>query len=332
MWQRKGEIIIEPIYFGTTNLSKLYAGSTEITKAYIGATEVYSGQAPPFNYIGNSASLTSGAWAIAVNNSFVYTATTAGIRKYHESNLVFVGTTTSLSGSGAIYGLTANGGKLFVGTGSTLRRFFEGNLASNGTQAIGGQIYNIVSTTSHYFVASGAGDIKQYHLGNSVLVGNTASTGFETIAVAVTNDTIFAGYFNSARSYYLSNRALKSQVTFNVPHRVQALNATSETVVIASNNSSNSGAGVAYIYHASNLAIITSSNPFGNIHSVATGQGNFYLGVGNDNPKIRKLSSTGSTIADSNNFLMGDTQVGFNNGFVYVVGGNFVKGILKYTG
>ena len=32
-----------PIYFGTTNLSKLYAGGTEVVKAYIGTTEVYSG-------------------------------------------------------------------------------------------------------------------------------------------------------------------------------------------------------------------------------------------------------------------------------------------------
>jgi hypothetical protein len=38
---------MEPIYFGSTNMSKLYAGGGEISKVYFGNDEVYSNYSLP---------------------------------------------------------------------------------------------------------------------------------------------------------------------------------------------------------------------------------------------------------------------------------------------
>jgi hypothetical protein len=141
---------------------------------------------------------------IAINNGYIYVGgfgasfSAGNIRKYHQSNLVFVGNTASY-GAG-IADLAINNGFIYAGggvlggTNRGVSKYHESNLVLVGnTVNYGGDILSV--TTNNGFIYAGGvtnRTVQKFHESNLAFVGNTASYDGTISKLVVNNGFIYA--------------------------------------------------------------------------------------------------------------------------------------------
>jgi hypothetical protein len=146
---------------------------------------------------------------VKTNNSFVYSygqtmlgngAAVAILKKYHESNLVFVGNaaidrafggTTMAINNGFIYTGGADNNQIFKYNESTLA--LVGNTSGYNHQIDSIFVSNGFIYAGGHGNATNGTDVKKYHEGNLVFVGNTGHYGGLIHNIATNNGFIYVG-------------------------------------------------------------------------------------------------------------------------------------------
>ena len=155
---------------------------------------------------------------VALNNGFIYTGgdSNGGITRivrFHESNLVNTGVQTINIGT-VIRNIAISDNFLYVGTGSGIRKFHEGNLAlvSNGP-LIGRQIWSIYNKGDFLFAGTDIGDglpiVHKIHKSNMTIVANASSNNLYASVRGITigNESIYA-IGSSSNIFRISERQI----------------------------------------------------------------------------------------------------------------------------
>jgi len=140
--------------------------------------------------------------SITINNGFIYAGGFETVKKWHESNLAFVGNTNSYGGT--IWGLTTNNGFIYAGgdTNERVKKWHESNLAFVGnTASYGGEIQSI--TINNGFIYAGGltnETVQKFHESNLAFVGNSPSYGSGIRSITTNNGFIYVGGQNNFAS------------------------------------------------------------------------------------------------------------------------------------
>jgi hypothetical protein len=189
----------------TTNNGFIYVGGNPLTGTNRGVSKFYESNLVT---VGNTVNygLGTGSWqiqSITINNGFIYVGgadtssdnvASSAVKKFHESNLVFVGSTPAYGG--AIQSVTTNNGFIYVGGQmQRVQKFYEDNLAFVGnTPSYGGAIRSV--TTNNGFIYVGGDTIhtvQKFNESTLAFVGNTVTYGGQINQLVTNNGFIYAG-------------------------------------------------------------------------------------------------------------------------------------------
>jgi hypothetical protein len=327
----------------------VFANATFTTGIYNGPNFSTATNESNLSFVG-SASYGSFLWSISINNGFIYLSGTNGtngvhargstVKKYHESNLAFVGNTPSFNGY--INATVINNGILYVAgeRGTTLpgiRKYNESTLTElSGVASFPFNTYGITTMEINngfiYVGSFGANEsFDRVRKFDESTLSETGSTGFNfggTIeTIKINNGFIYVGGSMTNGSGLL-NRGIGK---YNESTLGLVGNTANFGGVIRSVTTNNGfvyvGGGNLHVkkYHESNLTFVGNTAAYGaQIYSVTTNGGFIYVaGEGNAtaNRDVKKyyesnLAFVGNTAAYGGTIY----NIATNSGFVYTVG------------
>jgi hypothetical protein len=310
----------------------VFANATFTTGTYNGPNTTFNESSMPF--VNNtSAYSTAGIYTITINNGFIYAGgfgdgfSSGNIRKYHESNLVFVGNSPSYEGG--IRSLTTNNGFIYAGGQSnrTVQKFHESNLVRVGnTLSYPNTIQAILINNGFIYAGGLSGGVSKYHEGNLAFSANTVNfTNIYTIAI--NNGFLYAGgrqqdFLNrSVSKFHESNLVLVGNVANYADGegtRINSVVVNNGFIYIAGLASGND---IIRKFNDSTLGFVSNSPNYGGaIQSLTINRGFIYAG-GTINQTVQKFHESNLVRAGNTPIYGGDIEaITTNNGFIYAAG------------
>jgi hypothetical protein len=165
----------------------------------------------------NTALITSGVLSLFIKDDSIYVGTRSPgtIRKYHESNLAFVGATSNYS-TAQVQSISVNNSFIFAGgfgdgfSAGNVAKYHAGNLAFVGnTSGTNAQIYSLVTNNGFVFTdGTTTHTVRKYHESNLVFSANTVGYGGLIRGLAINNSYLYvAGHANTVAKYHEGNLA-----------------------------------------------------------------------------------------------------------------------------
>ena len=306
----------------------LFANTTVVSGGtFNSANTVYE----PTNmaFIGNTTTpYNLNIYSIITSAGFVYvaggnTGLSSTVFKYNESNLGYVGDTSTVSYSGIIRSISSDGVFIYIGgtSNQTVLKFRESNLQYIGfSNFYPGAIQSVLAAQGYVFVgrADTDGSIQRYFAGNLVLSGNfPVNYGGHVWAMSFNSGNLYVGG--------ATNQTLKKYNLFNFAFVGNTVSYGGTIRAVTFNN------GFIYVggetnqtvqkFYDSNLAFVGNTPSYnGIINTLKTNNGFIYVG-GASNQTVQKFYESNLTlVANTANYGGEIRSLTTNNGFIYVGG------------
>jgi hypothetical protein len=277
---------------------------------------------------------------LVTNDGFIFGAgKNEKVLKYNENNLSFITNTVDAQMLGVIRTITINNGFVYVGsdTNTSIRRYYETNLAFEGnTAAYGGEVRS-VKINNGFIYAGGATNqtVHKYYESNLAFVGNTVGFGGDIDSLAINNGFIYAsGRTNlTVQKFYESNLAFVG-ATNSYGGTIFSITTNNGFIYAGGFDEQITFTGKVKKFHESNLAYDSNANSYGHIiHNLTTDNGFVYVGGrGNAtaNRDVKKYHESNLVFVGNTNNYGGDINtITINNGFLYA-GGESNRRIQKF--
>jgi hypothetical protein len=289
-------------------------------------------------FINSTNAFTGDITGLATNDGFIFGAgKNQKVLKYNENNLSFITNTVDAQMLGTIKSLTINNGYVYVGsdTNTSIRRYYETNLAFQGnTAAYGGEVTAL--TTNNGFIYAGGRTnqrVQKFNETNLAFVGNTNDYGGYIATIAINNGFIYAGgqTNNTVQKFHESNLAFVG-ATNSYGGLIYSISVNNNFLYVGGDFGTS--ANQVKKFHESNLAFDSNSNSYGaTIHNLTTDNGFVYVGgTGNATAhrNVKKYYESNLVFVGNTNNYGGDINViTINNGFLYA-GGESNRRIQKF--
>jgi hypothetical protein len=335
---------MEPIYFGSTNMSKLYAGGGEISKVYFGNDEVYSNYSLPlFSYVANTSSINMGTQTLAVNNGYFYVGggVTPRLRRFNEENLAYVnGASTNITST--VNAIAINNGFIYVADNAAIRKFYESNLGFVGnTATFGSTIVDIAVGLGNIFVIGASNKqivkYRESNLTQSASVNmNTADSSPVYGSIKLQNNLVYVGgeFGTNAQihKHYAANLVEIGNTPTGVVADVGEIAISNGYLYLGTVNGTSS---YVYKYDDSDLSLVGNTASYGgNIITILTYDGHLYVG-GGTNRRLKKYSENNLAFVAETNAYGGTgniiQKVISNNNHLFYGGTGGLNIVYKYT-
>jgi hypothetical protein len=335
---------MEPIYFGSTNMSKLYAGGTEIVQVYYNGTALLAtGNPANMAFVGNTATFTRAIDSFTINNSSIYVAgVNAGggaaiLRKYDQNNLSFLANSTNNTSIDPLIRLTTNNGIVWgLGEEGYIARYYESNATFIAASSISVTGKALAINNGFVYMSYSGNVIRKYHENNLAFVGNTPTYNATINSIAIFNGNIYVGGTqltgtNRGAAVYRESNLTRIGNTVNAGN-ISSL-AISNGYLYLGGVGEASGNNVDRFYAENRVFVDNTPNTSNSITNIALNNG--YLYVGRANGFIDKYSESNlSVLVGSINTGIDDNVLGIsiNNGYIFtsVDEGSNLTTIRKY--
>ena len=213
----------------------------------------------------------------------------------------------------------------------------------DSTNAYGAAVFALAVDNDFVYVGGQTSrDIKKWHKGNLVFVGNSANAGGDIRGIVVESDFIYVGAVPKIIKYHTANLVESINTTSNLSGVTSISNITTDNDFIYSISTNGSlGFSVIEKFHKSNLVFVDNTNAYGTTaQSIAIDNDFIYAGgagTATENRDVKKYHKGNlAFVGNTNNYGGTIAAVAVDNDFIYAGGtsntiGKWHKGNLVFV-